>query len=137
MARSTRSGADISWARNTHPAPRAPYAVTVPITDDFGFARARTAREHFEALILKFEFERRAAQLLNVAEVKIAAARVRHHFQRSMLAIPTIVAPQLAAETDELRVHGQLSAAIRLALIDFADQCEAGRISGAPESQGA
>ena len=45
--------ADRDWSTNTHPAPRTPRAVPLAVTDDFGFARARTVREHYAALIAK------------------------------------------------------------------------------------
>ena len=118
--------ADRQWAANTHPAPRAPRAVPPAVTDDFGFAKARTVREHYEALLAKHEYERRASQLLNAAEVKIASARTEQLFKSQMLRIPDGLAHQLAGVSDPHRVYEILSAEIRRALMEFAG----GKVSG-------
>jgi len=122
--------ADRDWVANTHPAPRAPRRVPSPAAADPGFARARTVRAHFEALTARHEYERRAAELLDANEVKVAAAVVSQHFRHVMLAVPETVAPRVAGESDPARVYALLTAAIREALTAFAD---AGEVRGDPD----
>ena len=90
--------ADRDWAVNTHPASKAPRAVLTAVGDDHGFARARTVREHYEALIAKHDYEQRAAQLLNAAEVKIATVQVLRQFKQAMLEIPEPTAEEFFRE---------------------------------------
>jgi hypothetical protein len=128
--------ADRDWAANTHPVPKAPRAVPVAMTDDFGFARARTLRAHYEALHAKLDYERRSAGLLSAAEVKLATVQVTQAFKAAMLEIPAKIAAQLAGETDPVRVCSLLATAIREALAAFAGRCEAGgRTALAPPAQ--
>jgi phage terminase Nu1 subunit (DNA packaging protein) len=125
--------ADRDWARNTHPAPRAPRAVPVIVADYGGFARARTVRAHFEALLAKLEYERRSAELLDADEVQVASYRVGQAFREHMLRIPDAVIRRLredigrhAAAPDEGMVHAILIAEIRTALLAFCEQMESG-----------
>jgi hypothetical protein len=120
--------ADRQWAANTHPARKAPHAMPAAFTDDQGFARARTVREHYEALNAKLDYEKRSAELVSAAEVKLAEITVLQEFKRAMLAIPERVAAQVAGEKGEGQVYAILSATIREALSEFADRCEAGGI---------
>lgn len=113
--------ADRDWARNTHPTPRAPNAAPLPAADDFGFARARTVREHYEALLARHEYEQRVGSLVNADEVKTAMAMYKREFRERMMAIPGAVAAKLAGLSDEREVHAALAGAIRAALIEFAD----------------
>jgi hypothetical protein len=125
--------ADRDWARNTHPAPRAPRAVPVVVADYAGFARARTVRAHFEALLARLEYERRAAELLDADEVKVVSYRVGQAFREHMLRVPDEVISRLrdhigrhAAAPDEGTVHAILIGEIRTALLAFCEQMESG-----------
>jgi len=114
-------GADRDWDSNTHPAPRAPNVVPNSAGPAAGFAKARTVRAHYEALLAKLDFEQRSGELVSADEVKVAAFRLARTFKEHMLRIPDRVAAQVAAEGDERRAHMLLDSAIRAALSEFAD----------------
>jgi hypothetical protein len=123
--------ADRDWGRNTHPFPRAPHAS--PVDTDTGFARARMVREHYDALLAKMEYERRAAELLPADEVKIASYRIGQTFRQRMFQIPDAVVARLLAHIrghgtapGERAVHVILTEEVRAALVAFADQMEGG-----------
>jgi len=113
--------ANRDWDNNTHSMPRAPHAVATSATGSAGFAKARTARAHYEALLSKLAFEQRSAQLVSADEMKVVAFRVERKFKEHMFRIPSSVAAQVAGEPDERRVHTILDIAIRAALTEFAD----------------
>lgn len=113
--------ADRDWAANTHPAPKAPHAIPVEATA--GFARARTVREHYEALLTKLEYERRVTSLVNSGEVKLAALRTKQMLVKHMLGVADRVAELAALETNEHRVHAIIESAVREALTAFAKEC--------------
>lgn len=115
--------ADRDWARNTHPAPRAPRLRNTNSYDSGGFSAARTMREVYEARLAKLEYEERIQKLVNADELQVAAFTVERTFKEHMLRVLGRVVPQLAAEADERRVYEILSTAIRTALTEFADQC--------------
>ena len=125
--------ADADWVRNTHPAPRAPRVAPVPVTDDFGFSRARGVREHYEALLAKVEYEKRVGELLRADEVKVARYRIDEAFREHMFRVPDAVISKLrahirehSASPDEHNVHTIVTAAIRTALEAFCDEMVAG-----------
>jgi hypothetical protein len=118
--------ADRDWATNTHPAPRAPRALSVAVTDDAGFSRARGVREHFEALLAKLEYKKRSSDLLNADEVKIASHRTEQAFRKHMLSVPDAFVSWLkhhireyGAAPTEHEVHVTLMTEIRAALERF------------------
>ncbi len=118
--------ADRDWARNTHPAVRAPRAV--PSATQAGYAQARTVRAHFEALLVKREYEEKTASLVSVDEVKIVSVRIEAELREHMLRVPEAVICTLrtyihehGSGPDEHVVHGILAAEIRAALQTFAD----------------
>jgi hypothetical protein len=113
--------ADRDWVRNTHPAPKAPGVVPAPLTEDFGFAKARTIREHFEARLAKLEYDERTEKLVNADEVKVATDQTTAEFRACMMSLPGRLAVQLAGTNDAQRVYELLSLEIRRALIEFAD----------------
>jgi hypothetical protein len=128
--------ADRDWARNTHPAPRAPRAMPMVSTGDAGYARARAIRAHFEALSLKHEYERRSAELLNANEVKIASYRIGQVFREHMHRFPDGVVGRLLAHVrehgaapGERAVHAIVASEVRAALQAFADEMTAGSSS--------
>jgi phage terminase Nu1 subunit (DNA packaging protein) len=103
------------------------------VADYAGFARARTVRAHFEALLAKLKYERRAAELLDADEVKVVSYRVGQVFREHMLRIPDSVISRLreylgqhAAAPDERAVHAILIAEIRTALFAFCEQMQSG-----------
>ncbi len=131
--------ADRDLRARTHPVGKVHRTVPQPepaeravgTADDFGFARARAIREHFEARLAKWEYEQRAAQLLPADEVKIARHNIDRVFHRHMFAVPAAVIGRLqayirehGAAPDERAVHQVLSEEIRAALTAFADEME-------------
>ncbi len=118
--------ADRDWARNTHPALRAPRAV--PSAAQAGYSQARTVRAHFEALLVKREYEEKAASLVSADEVKIVSARIGADLRDNMLQVPDAVVGKLRSYIrehgtgpNEHVVHSILAAEIRAALQTFAD----------------
>jgi hypothetical protein len=118
--------ADRAWARNTHPAPRAPRAIPSVATEDGGYSAARTVRAVYEARLARLEYERRAAALLPADEVRTASHRIGEIFRQRMFQVPDAVVARLQAYVrehgavpDEPAVHQILTAEIRAALIAF------------------
>lgn len=60
--------------------------------------------------------------MVDANEVRVVAFKAQQALRDHMLAIPGRLAPQLAAESDENRVHATLSDAIRTALSEVADK---------------
>ncbi len=118
--------ADREWARNTHPAMRAPRAV--PSAAQAGYSQARAVRAHYEALLAKREYEEKAASLVSADEVEFVASRIDTELRNHMLRIADTVSAKLrsyickhGAGPDEHVVHGILASEIRAALQTFAD----------------
>ncbi len=118
--------ADRDWARNTHPALRAPRAVPSPAQQ--GYSQARTVRAHYEALLMKRKYEEKAASLVSADEVKIASVRIDAAISDRMLRIASAVSAKLQAyigehgtRPDEHAMHGMLTTEIRAALQQLAD----------------
>ncbi len=123
--------ADRDWARNTHPVPRAPRAASSAAQT--GYSQARTVRAHYEALLVKRQYEEKAASLVSANEVKVASARVHAALCDHMLRIPDAVSARLQAyigehgtRPDEHAMHGMLATEIRAALQQLADDQMAG-----------
>jgi hypothetical protein len=86
------------------------------------YAEARAKREHYAALLAKLEYEERAGGLVRKDQVEEAIFREFPDFRDRMQNIPDRVAAIIAAKTDPAEIHQILSAEIRTALNDFADQ---------------
>ena len=128
--------ADAEWARNTAPRPgvadkRTPQRSTqahasesAPRLDGGGaleYSRARAVRENYLARLAKIEFEERSGKLVSRDEIEVAAFNRYRTFRDGMLNIPDRLAAVLASETDPVRVFELLSAEIRKALLEVAD----------------
>lgn len=118
--------ADRAWARNTDsgsgfPA-HAKNLADEPETDDdepISYAQARAQHERFKARLAQLELEEREKKLVQADEVKREAFRVARQVRDSMLNIADRVAAELAAETNQFRVHQRLTHEIRRALEDL------------------
>jgi hypothetical protein len=118
--------ADAEWARNTQTQAPPVDRRGQPEEDGevFGasqYTKARAVREHYQARLAKIDYEERIAKLVSGQEVQVAAYNKFRQFRDAMINIPDRLAAMLAAETVEATVHALLTAEIRKALNDFAD----------------
>ena len=118
--------ADAEWSRNTQSQAPPVDRHGQPEEDGevFGasqYTKARAVREHYQARLAKIDYEERIAKLVSGEEVQVAAFNKFRQFRDAMINIPDRLAAMLAAETAETTVHALLTAEIRKALNDFAD----------------
>ena len=122
--------ADAEWTRNTQTqAPPVNRRSQQPDDDGEGFGasqytKARAVREHYQARLAKIDYEERVAKLVSGEEVQVAAFNKFRQFRDAMLNIPDRLAAMIAAETVAATVHALLTAEIRKALNDFADESD-------------
>lgn len=92
--------------------------------DAFGasqYNKARAVREHYQARILKLEYEEKVAKLIPADEVKVAAFNLFRRYRDHMLNLPDRLAAILAAESESAKCYEVLAVEIRKALNEFAD----------------
>lgn len=122
--------ADQEWAANTdtgsgYPAHTknagTPPPSTAPSNDDepITYAEARAQHERFKARLAQLELEEREGKLVEAEVVKQQAFRVARMVRDSLLNLPDRVAGELAAETNQFKVHQRLTLEIRRALEDM------------------
>lgn len=116
--------ADAEWAANTdtgsgrpghaaqQPAPQPNADGDTPIT----YAEARAQHERFKARLAQLELEEREGKLVQVDDVKRESFRVARMVRDSLLNLPDRVAGELAAETNQFKVHQRLVLELRRAL---------------------
>lgn len=80
------------------------------------FAVSRAYREAFAAKIVKLEFEQRSGKLIDKNELKLKLAKLHMGVRDALRTIPDRVAPILAAETDQTKIHAMLLKEIGQAL---------------------
>jgi phage terminase Nu1 subunit (DNA packaging protein) len=80
------------------------------------FIHSQARREEFKANITELEYLRQIGQLIPVEEVKTEWFRLSRLVRDGMLNIPARIADQLAAETDQRKIHDLLEAEIYQAL---------------------
>jgi hypothetical protein len=85
------------------------------------YTKARAVREHYQARLVKLEFEERTATLVSKEAVQSAAFDTFRQFRDRMLNIPDRVAAVVAAESDATKCFEILSVEVRKALNEFAD----------------
>ena len=128
---------DEEWERNTAPRPRHRKQITpgrtagrtalqVPDTslDPFsagGYAKARVVREQYLARITKIQHDLLAGKLVSRDEVAVEEFNEKRIIRDGVLNIADRVSAQLAAETDEKKVHEILTTELRNALNAIAD----------------
>jgi hypothetical protein len=76
------------------------------------FAKARAAREIYQARMTRLEFEKRNGNLISRAQVEVATANQFRILRDACLNIPNRIAAQIAAETDPVTVHELLEAEV-------------------------
>jgi hypothetical protein len=112
--RTTASGlidaeqADQDWSRNTA-SNREPG--TAP-----SYSQSRAIREAYLARLAKLDYEERSGKLVDAEEVASAITTMTMGTRDGLLAIPSRIAPILAAETDEHQVYQILDEEIRRTL---------------------
>jgi len=80
------------------------------------FAQSRAVREAFAAKLTKLEFDQRSAKLVDKNELKMKLAKLHMAVRDSLRTIPDRVAPIVAAETDQAKIHAMLLKEIGQAL---------------------
>jgi hypothetical protein len=80
------------------------------------FAEARTIRENYNAKLAKLEFHKRAGKLVDAEIVKREAFKTARIVRDALSNIPDRLAPQLAAESDQFKIHRLMTEEIRKSL---------------------
>ena len=80
------------------------------------FAQSRAYREAFAAKLTKLEFDQKSAKLVDKAELKMKLAKLHMAVRDALRTIPDRVAPIVAAETDQAKIHAMLLKEIGQAL---------------------
>lgn len=129
--------ADAEWGQNTVPravaatrhrtAPPPPRRLSGSVASDRVLAGggnylvARGVRKGFLARLAKIQYEEKLGKLINRDEVQGERFNTNRIIRGGVLNIPDRVSAQLAAETDEKKVHEILTTEIRNALNGIAD----------------
>jgi hypothetical protein len=80
------------------------------------FAQSRAIREAYAARLTRLEFDQRSGKLVDKAELKMRLARLHMSVRDALRTIPDRVAPIVAAETDQAKIHAMLLKEIGQAL---------------------
>lgn len=80
------------------------------------YAHARAVRETYAAKILRLEFDQKNGRLVDKNELKLKLAKLHMAVRDSLRTIPDRVAPVLAAEIDQAKIHALLLKEIGQAL---------------------
>lgn len=121
--------ADAEWAANTDSMTGAPAhmanrpqqedAPTAEPGEPISYAEARAQHERFKARLAQLELEQREGKLVEADVVKREAFRTARLVRDALLNLPDRVAGELAAETNQFKVHQRLVSEIRRALEDL------------------
>ena len=123
--------ADIQWAKNSRarlphrPPEQAPTTATAPLSPPeaqlYDIQAARAKREHHEANLADLRERKAAGSLLERSKVEKAILDAAARLRSSLEQIPSKLAPQLAAETDQTAVRALLGGALAESLANLAD----------------
>lgn len=80
------------------------------------YAQARAMRETYAARILQLEFQEKSGRLVDKNDLRLRLAKLHMAVRDSLRTIPDRVAPVLAAETDQTKIHALLLKEIGQAL---------------------
>jgi len=80
------------------------------------FAQSRAIREAYAARLTRLEYDQRSAKLVDKNELKMRLAKLHMAVRDSLRTIPDRVAPIVAAETDQAKIHAMLLKEIGQAL---------------------
>lgn len=81
------------------------------------YSQSRAVRETYNARLAKLSYEERSGTLVNAQEVQNEAFKIGRVIRDSLLSIPDRVSAELAAETNQFKLHARLTEEIRKALI--------------------
>ena len=79
-------------------------------------AANRAIREMYAARITKLEFEERSKKLVPLNELKLELAKLHLSVRDNLRTVPDRIAPLLAAETDQAKIHSIILEEIRICL---------------------
>lgn len=120
--------ADAEWSANTDSMTGAPaHMANRPAETDndpedgqpITYAEARAQHERFKARLAQLELEQREGKLVEAEVVKRESFRTARLVRDALLNLPDRVAGELAAETNQFKVHQRLVSEIRRALEDL------------------
>jgi hypothetical protein len=80
------------------------------------FAQSRAIREAYAARLTRLEFDQRSGKLVDKAELKMRLAKLHMAVRDALRTIPDRVAPIVAAEKDQVKIHAMLLKEIGQAL---------------------
>lgn len=80
------------------------------------FAQSRAIREAYAARLTRLEYDQRSGKLVDKAELKMKLAKLHMAVRDALRTIPDRVAPIVAAETDQAKIHAMLLKEIGQAL---------------------
>ena len=89
---------------------------SAPETPTASYATARAIREQYAAMLLKLEYEQKNGQLVSKDQMKLKLSKLHLAVRDSLRTIPDRVAPVLAAEVDQTKIHTLLLKEIGQAL---------------------
>ena len=125
------NAADAEWAANTdsgtgslaHIKNRPKEGTNEPVMGDddqpITYAEARAQHERFKARLAELELEQREGKLVEAEVVRKEAFKAARQVRDALLNLPDRVAGELAAETNQFKVHQRLTQEIRRALEDL------------------
>lgn len=81
---------------------------SAPAPSENSFAKAKAVRETLTAKILQLDYEEKTGKLVNADEVKVVWFNLARTIRDTLLNIPERISAELAAESDEFKVHKAL-----------------------------
>jgi len=92
-----------------------------PATGIPSYADRRAIRERYAAMILRLEYEEKSGKLVEKGELKLKLAKLHMAVRDALRTIPDRVAPIVAAESDQAKIHAMLLKEIGQALEGLGD----------------
>lgn len=106
------------WAAQRPPAPGAELAspdgqgslaleprASLSTSEGATFAESKTRHQYYQARLAELEYRRRIGELVEAEEVRSNAFRTARQVRDALFGIPDRLAPVLAGERDQVRVH--------------------------------
>lgn len=115
--------ADRSWALASDPSKQRGAQSTTNASE--AFAKARAAREAYNAKLAKLNYEQRSSRLVDAAMVRMRAFENARAVRDTLLNIPNRISAELASETDPLKVQNMLTLEITRVLAELTGMKEA------------
>lgn len=86
-----------------------------------GYAKARAARELYQAQLVKLELDRKRGELVRADEVRLGAFSMARKARDQLIALPDRLATILAATEDPSEVHRILADEVERICLELAD----------------